>query len=99
MAGSLTSVIRHPIYGKGQKVAYTGTAGSATFPSYSGSFMIWTTTIAYVKVGGTATTADLALPANAPIIIPTNFGDGSDITVSAIQDASAGNMYVIPLAE
>ena len=38
---SLNSVIRRPIYGTGQKVAYTGTAGSVTVPPYTQSVLIW----------------------------------------------------------
>ena len=99
MAGTLTSVVRHPIYGTGQKVSYTGTAGSVTVPGYTASVLCWCTTVAYVRVGATATTTDVPLPANAPVIIPTNFGSGAPITVSAIQDSAGGNLYVVAMAE
>lgn len=99
MAASLGLVIRHPIYGSGSKTAYTGTAGTVTVPGTTASVMIWVSTAAFVRVGGTATTSDLPLPANAPIIIPTTSTTGAPITVSAIQDASNGNMYVIAMAE
>jgi hypothetical protein len=99
MAASLGFVIRHPIYGSGSKTAYTGTAGTVTVPGYTSSVLVWITSVGYVKVGGTATTADLPLPANAPIIIPTNSTDGGPITISAIQDTAGGNMYVIAMAE
>jgi hypothetical protein len=61
--------------------------------------LLWCSTAAYVRVGGTATTADLPLPANAPIIIPTDNTTGAPITVSAIQDALGGNLYCIAMAD
>jgi len=99
MASSLGFVIRHPIYGTASKTAYTGTAGSVTVPASTASVLVWITSVGYVRVGATATTGDLPLPANAPIIIPTNSTDGAPITVSAIQDTAGGNMYVIAMAE
>lgn len=96
---SLNSVIRRPIYGTGQKVAYTGTAGSVTVPPYTQSVRIWCSTAAMVRVGAVATTADLPLPANAPIIIPVSNTDGGPITVSGIQDTTGGSMYVIAMAD
>jgi hypothetical protein len=50
-------------------------------------------------VGATATTADLPLPANAPIIIPTDNTTGAPITVSAIQETSGGNLFCIGMAD
>lgn len=96
---SLNSVIRRPIYGTGQKVAYTGTAGSVTVPPYTQSVLIWCSTAAIVRVGAVATAADLPLPANAPIIIPVGNTDGGPITVSGIQDTTGGSMYVIAMAD
>lgn len=96
---NLTAVIRRPIYGGGQKVAYTGTAGSVTITQTANSVMIYCSTAAYVRVGGTATTADVPIPANAPIVLPCDGLGGGTITVSAIQDASGGNLFVMPLAD
>jgi hypothetical protein len=96
---SLNNVIRRPIYGTGQKVAYTGTAGSVTVPPYTQSVMLWCSTVALVRVGAVATAADLPIPANAPIIIPIGNTDGGPITVSAVQDSTGGTMYVIAMAD
>lgn len=78
-------------------VAYTGTAGSVTVAASTNVVLVWTTTAAYVRVGATATTASTPLPANTPIImkVPPN-KSGAPITVSAIQVASGGNVYVKP---
>ena len=99
MAASLGIVIRRPTYGTASKTAYTGTAGSTTIPGTASSVLVWLTTVGYVRIGGTATTSDLPLPANAPIIIPTDNTTGAPITVSAIQDSSGGNMYCIAMAD
>lgn len=101
MSASLSSVIRRPIYGTGQKVAYTGTAGSVVLPSYTASVLVWCSTAAFVRVGAVATATDLPIPANAPIIIPTggSTDTGAPITVSAIQDATGGTLYVIGMAD
>lgn len=101
MAGSPDFVLRDPIFGSGGKVSYTGTAGSATLPQNSQSVLVWLSTVGYVRVGGTATTADLPLPANAPIMIPipTTVQTGGPITLSAVQDSSGGSMYYIAMAE
>ena len=100
MAGGYDQVIRDPIYGSATKTAYTGTAGSTTVPHNTQSVLVWVSSVAFVKVGGTATTGDLPLPANAPIIIPvrSNQTTGSPITVSAIQDSAGGNLYCIAMA-
>lgn len=99
MAASLGLVIRRPIYGSATKTAYTGTAGSTTVPPYTASVLLWCSTAAYVRVGDTATTADLPLPANAPIIIPTDNTTGAPITVSAIQEVANGNLFCIAMAD
>ena len=80
-----------------QTVAYTGTAGSLTFPGACTSFLLFCTTAAYVRVGGTATSASTPIPANTPIImkVPPKLS-GAPITVSAIQIASGGNLYAKP---
>lgn len=79
-----------------QTVAYTGTAGSVTFPAACTSILLWTTTAAYVRIGGTATTAHTPLPANTPIVLKVGALTGAPITVSAIQIASGGNLYAKP---
>jgi hypothetical protein len=101
MAGSMDKVIRDPIYGNGSKTSYTGTAGSATISKDSQSVLVWCSTVAYVRIGTTATTADLPIPANAPIILPVPLSvqNGQAITVSAIQDTTGGSLYCIGLAE
>ena len=100
MASSLGIVIRHPIAGSGGKVAYTGTAGSLTLPSYAQSVLLWCSTVAFVRIGGTATTTDTPVPANAPVILPVPTSTaGAPITVSAVQDSSGGNLYAIGMAE
>ena len=99
MAASLGLVIRRPVYGSASKTSYTGTAGSTTVPSYTASVLLWCSSAAYVRVGAAATTADLPLPANAPIIIPTDNTTGAPITVSAIQDTAGGNLYCIAMAD
>jgi hypothetical protein len=99
MAASLGLVIRRPIYGSATKTAYTGTAGSTTVPPSTSSVLLWCSTAAYVRVGATATTADLPIPANAPIIIPTDNTTGAPITVSAIQEVANGNLFCIGMAD
>lgn len=99
MAASLGLVIRRPIYGSASKTAYTTAAGSTTVPSYTASVLIWCSTAAYVRVGAAAATTDLPLPANAPIIIPTDNTTGAPITVSAIRDSQDGNLYCIAMAD
>jgi hypothetical protein len=80
-----------------QTVAYTGTAGDVTVPGTATSILLWTTTAAYVRVGGTATTAHTPLPANTPIVMKVQPNtNGGPITVSAIQIASGGNLYAKP---
>ena len=102
MAASLGLIIRRPIYGSASKTAYTGTAGSVTVPGTAGAVMVWCSSAAFVRVSGkgtVATATDLPLPANAPIIIPTDNTTGAPITVSAIQDTAGGSMYCIAMAD
>lgn len=77
--------------------SYTGTAGSITVPAQTNVVLVFCTTAAYVRVGATATTASTPIPANTPIImkVPPNL-TGAPVTVSAIQIASGGNVYVKP---
>ena len=96
---SLTLTLRRPTYGSGSKTAYTDTAGSTTIPADSNSVIVWCSSDAFVAVGKTATSADLPLPAMAVAIIPIDNKSGGPITVSAIQDSGAGDMYCIGCAE
>jgi hypothetical protein len=105
---SNTNVSHKPIWGKGQVVAYTGTAGTITniLPEGCYAVLVICTTFAYVKVGvdPTATTADLPVPANVATIIPivdepkAIVGGAAGLKVSAVQVAAGGNLHVIPLA-
>ncbi len=102
MSTSLSLILRRPIWGKAQVVAYTGTAGTSTaMPIGTNSVMVWCGTIAHVAVGldPTATTADMPLPANAPVVIPFDNNTGQGFKVSAVQAASGGNLYIQPLAD
>lgn len=80
--------------GTTQVVAYTGTAGTISngVGSQTRVVRVWTSTLAYLAFGSapTATTSDIPIPANTPeyfIIAPGE-------KVSAIQDASGGNLHV-----
>lgn len=99
MSADLYQTIRLPMYGQGQIVAYTGTAGtSAALPPGVSAVWVFCTTQAYVRVNGTATTADLPLPANTGIVLPVDRAfEGNSITVSAVQAAAGGNMHLIPV--
>lgn len=99
-------VSHKPVWGQGQKVAYTGTAGTVTniLPEGCWGVLVICTTLAYVKVGvaPTATTADLPVAANVPTVIPIDepraSGNNAGLKVSAVQDSTGGNLHVIPLA-
>lgn len=93
------ATMSRPIYGQGQNVAYTGTAGTIAnaLPNGTGAVVVMCTTAAFVRVGTspTATTADLPVAANVPVRLEAAAGD----KVSAIQVASGGTLYVSPCAE
>jgi len=97
-----TATIHKPIYGTGATVAYTGTAGtSALLPVGATAIYAFCTTIAHIRIGvdPTAVTSDLPLAANVPVVIPINQGDPSEAQkISAVQNASGGNLHYIPLA-
>lgn len=105
MSADLFAVTSNINYGSGQSVAYTGTAGTITsgLPRGTPAVVVWTTTAAYVKVGvsPTATTADLAIPANIPIKLPVPVLDATGgaglVKVSAVQISAGGTLYVSPL--
>lgn len=96
---ALTLTQRRPRYGTGQKVAYTDTAGSASLPPETRTVIISCSTNAYVRVGATATTADLFLPEGVIAEIPVDNVNGGPVTVSAIRDSADGNLYCIAAAE
>lgn len=97
--------------GPSQKVAFTTVAGcSAAIPQSAQSVTCYLSTAGYLKVGYgptsiAATATDIPVPANTLITIPVpqrgpNDAAGSDkIFVSAIRDASDGNLFVQPNAD
>lgn len=103
MAATLTLTARRIMFGQGQKKAYTGTAAAVdnAMPASASSVMVWCSSAAYVSVGvnPTATTADLPIPANAPVVIPLDNQTGAGWKVSAVQDSTGGNLYICPLAD
>lgn len=81
-----------------QVVAYTGTAGTIAnaISAQVQVVRVWCSTLAYIAIGSapTATTSGIPMPANTPeyFIVPP----GSKI--SAIQDASGGNLHVTEMS-
>lgn len=97
-------LIFSPIFGKGQNVAYTGTAGtiSNALPIDCTAVWVWTTTDAYIRIGAspTAVTTDFPLPAMTPMVFPVSPRDAQSSNgckVSAVQIASGGTLYVCPV--
>lgn len=85
-----------PIYGQGSVTAFTGTAGStSTLHKDCNTVYVWTTVAAHVKVGvsATATTADLPVPANVPVVLPV-WAPGSRVSAIQVSGGSGGNLYV-----
>lgn len=83
----------------GQSTTYTGTAGTLTgWDRGPGAVCVVCTTAAHVRVGSgvTATTADIYVAANTPVII-TVPPEAPSWTVSAIQNASGGSVYAKPV--
>ena len=105
MSADRFMTIRNPMYGSGQNVAYTGTAGTVTNSLPAGCNSVWVlcTTAAYVRVGAapTATTSDFPVAANVGVVLPLpGDKDPQDtVKVSAVQVSSGGTLYMIPLAE
>ena len=106
------ATIRRVIAGSGQKVAYTGTAGTIgnALPKGTHAVRVFCTTQAYVRVGWgsvAATTADIPIAANVPMDIPLEPPHNNDSSanvaagafVSAIQDSTGGNLLVAALAD
>jgi len=75
-----------------QSVAYTGTAGTITNAIGSETYVVrvLATTVAFVSFTGTATTADVYMPAGVAEYFVVTPGQ----KVSAIQSASGGTLYV-----
>lgn len=83
-------------FASGLLVAYTGTAGTtAAFSAEVNEVIITVSSVAYVRVGGTATkgAGSMVLAAGIPLRIKILPGS----TVSAIQDSAGGNLCVIPI--
>lgn len=81
-------------------VAFTGTAGStSTWQAGPQGVVIWADQACYVIVGEgvTATTSGTPIPANTPIPFAVPSGTGGLWRVSAIQIATAGNVYAKPI--
>lgn len=81
-------------------VAFTGTAGStSTWQAGPQGVVIWADQACYVIVGEgvTATTSGTPIPANTPIPFAVPSGTGAPWRVSAIQFATAGNVYAKPI--
>ena len=97
-------LIFKPIFGKGQSVAYTGTAGtiSSALPNDCTAVWVWTTTDAYIRIGQspTAVTTDFPMPAMTPMVFPVSHIDAQSVNgakVSAIRISSDGTLYVCPV--
>lgn len=88
------SVARSPIRGQSGTFSYTGTAGSVAtiWPTCTGVY-IWTTSNAYVRLGGTATSADWPIPASMPVFLPNDSQTGAPLTLSAVQVSAGGDAY------
>jgi hypothetical protein len=86
--------VPRPTTGGGQSVAYTGTAGTiaTAFPANTYKIAVWSSTDAHIQIDKdpTATTSDLAIPANSIILFNAREG----MKVSAVQVASGGTLYV-----
>lgn len=109
MAANLFQTIRRPV-GASQTVAYTGTAGSSTaLPPGTSAVWVYLSTAGYVRIsfGDTVVAAvatDFPVPANVPVVLPIEYPtapgtSNQKVFVSAIQEASGGNLHVQPLAE
>jgi len=77
-----------------KKADYTGTAGSVTISppvDHVGCYIcVWTTTAAYLRVGGAATANSRPVISEYYHIFPLT----EETVVSAMQIAAAGTMYV-----
>ena len=84
----------------GASITYTGTAGVTTTFSNCKGVLVWATTDCYIRVGVgvTATSADMAFPANTPVTIADPDGGVVPFRVSAIQISAGGTIYAKPVA-
>lgn len=83
-----------------QTTTYTGTAGTVTgWPAGPRGVWVVVTTPAYIRVGNsvTATTSDLYVPGNVPVVINVPESAKTTFTVSAIQVSTGGSVYAKPL--
>jgi hypothetical protein len=79
-----------------QVVAYTGTAGTSTaINTYTNVVRLLATTAAFIRFGGTAVANDMYLPAGVAEYFTINGGD----TISAIQVASGGSLYITEMTQ
>lgn len=86
--------VGYPVNGTGQVVAYTGTAGTSTeVGTQTRRVWVFLTTLGYIAVDKTATTSDMPLPANTPVVIDVRPGQ----TISAIQASTGGNLHLVEL--
>jgi hypothetical protein len=90
-------IIGRPIFGKGQKVAYTGTAGTITnaLPDDVTAVQLVATTDCFFRIGSSPTAVadvDCYLPALTPMYFPARAGE----KVSAVQVSAGGTLYVMP---
>ena len=109
MSASLALTLRRLMQGKGQNVAYTGTAGTVAkaLPQQANAVLVWCTTDAYVAVvgasDGVASTVDIPIPANAMAILPlervTSPGTDPNLWVSAVRISASGTMYIMPMVD
>mgnify|MGYP006376266221 FL=1 len=93
-----SDTIARPNFGKGQKVAYTGTAGTITnaFPEGTAAVWVSSTTSCFIRIGVSPTAVvdvDFRLPAEVPMCFPAIGGE----KVSAVQDTAGGIVYAIPV--
>jgi len=92
-----TQTLGRPIFGQGQKVAYTGTAGTITnaLPAETKAVQLVSTTDCFIRIGSSPT-AVVDVDCYLPALIPMYFQCNGAEKVSAVQVSSGGTLYVIP---
>ncbi len=93
-----SDTIARPNFGKGQKVTYTGTAGTITNAFPEGTSAVWVTsdTDCFIRIGVSPTAVadvDFLLPPGVPMCFPAVSGE----KVSAVQLSAGGTIYVCPV--
>ena len=93
-----SDTIARPNFGKGQKVAYTGTAGTITNEFPEGTAAVWlvATTDCFIRIGISPTAVadvDFYLPALVPMCFPAVPREKA----SGVQVVSGGSLYGIPV--